>query len=237
VPNLKAYDPAYAYEIAEIVRDGLERMYLKGEHVFYYLTVGNETYSQLPMPDGVAEGIRRGMYLLRPSPLPEAKLHVDLFGSGSILNEVLAAQALLADRYGVGADVFSVTSYKELYRDASAREREAMRNPLVEPQPSWLATCLAGHNGPFVAASDYLKALPDSIGRWLPGRLLSLGTDGFGRSATRSELRDFFEVDARHVAFAALSALYAEGHLSGAQVEKARQELGIDPAKANPLVS
>jgi pyruvate dehydrogenase E1 component len=233
VPNLVAYDPAYAYELAVIVREGLRRMFHEAEPVFYYLTVGNEPYLQPPMPDGVEEGIVRGMYLLRPSPLPKAKARVNLLGAGAILNEVVAAQALLAESFGVGADVFSVTSWKELYRDASDRERARLFGD-EDPGPSWLEICLEGHPGPIVAASDYVKALPDSLGRFLPAPLFALGTDGFGRSESRPALRRFFEVDARTIALAALVSLAKGGALPAQAVAEARKKLEIPPAKPNP---
>lgn len=233
VPTLRAYDPAFAYEIAAIVKDGLRRMYVDNEDAFYYLTVGNESYLQPPMPSGVEEGIIRGLYLLREAKA-ETELRVQLLGSGAILNEVLAAQELLAERYGVAADVWSVTSYKELYREARDKERLRVFRPQEAHEPSWLERCLAGRPGPVIAASDYVKALPDSIARWVPAPFLSLGTDGFGRSATRAELRDFFEVDRRYIAFAALSGLFRSGRLPVERLQTAMRELDLDPEKANP---
>ncbi len=237
IPNVKAYDPAFAYEIAAIVRDGLRRMFEDQAAVYYYLTVGNENYRHLPMPedDAVEEGIVRGLYLLRRSPLEKPKLRAQLLGSGAILNEALAAQQLLSDRYGVGADVYSATSYKELYRDAQAVERRNWRTPSLEPAVPYVTQVLSQGEGPIVAASDYVKALPDSLARWMPRRLISLGTDGFGRSETRAALRSFFEVDARQIAFAALSGLLRDGQIDARTLGKAARELEIDPEKPSPL--
>ena len=241
VPNLLSYDPAYAYELAVIVREGVRRMHVEQEDVFYYLTVENEPYPQPPMPDGVEAGILRGIYRLRSvEDLPGLEAdapRVQLFGSGAILNEVIEAQRVLAERYGVAADVWSVTSYTELRRDALDAERWNMLHPDEPRRRSYLEQATAEAGGPFVAASDYLKSLPDGIAKWLPGRLVSLGTDGFGRSETRSELRDHFEVDAKHVALAALSALAADGALTPEVPTGAVEELGIDPEKVNPRLA
>ncbi|RPH94813.1 pyruvate dehydrogenase (acetyl-transferring), homodimeric type [candidate division KSB1 bacterium] len=233
VPNLVAYDPAYAYELAVIIRDGLRRMYENGENVFYYITVMNENYAQPPMPEGVEEGILRGIYCFRSVENPR----VHLLGGGAILNEVVKAQALLAEKYGVEADIFSVTSYKELHRDALACERWNMLHPSEPPREPYLSQVFADSKQPFVAASDYVKALPESVSAWLPGSLLSLGTDGFGRSDSRAALRDFFEVDDRHIAYAALYQLFRAGELSADVLLKAQKELEIDPEKPEPVLS
>ncbi|MDA8343890.1 MAG: pyruvate dehydrogenase (acetyl-transferring), homodimeric type [Thermaerobacter sp.] len=237
IPNLHAYDPAFAFEIAAIVKDGLRRMFEEQEAVYYYLTVGNENYAQLPMPedDGVEAGIVRGLYLLRRSQLAKPKLHAQLLGSGAVLNEVLGAQEILAEHYGVGADVYSATSYKELYRDALEVERRNWRNPTQKEERPYVTRLLQDGEGPIVAASDYVKALPDSLARWMPRRLISLGTDGFGRSETRSALRSFFEVDARQIAFATLAGLLRDGQIDARTVQKAARELKIDPEKPSPL--
>ncbi len=237
VPNLMAYDPAYAYELATIVEDGMKRMYADGEDVFYYITVMNENYVQPKMPDGVREGILKGMYHLREvTPKGKKKVpRVRLLGSGTILNEVLAAADMLANDYGVAADVYSVTSYKELYKDAQETERWNVLHPEEEERDAYVRSCLGEGDAPVIAASDYVKALCESVGRWMPGRVVSLGTDGFGRSDGRVALRNFFEVDARHVALAALSALVREGQLEPAVAVKARDTLGIDPDKPNPM--
>jgi pyruvate dehydrogenase E1 component len=234
VPNLLSYDPAYAYEIAVIVREGIRRMHELQDAVFYYLTVTNEAYRQPPMPDGVEDGIIHGMYGLRRAEVEGP--HVQLLGSGAILNEVIEAQRIL-EGYGVAADVWSVTSYSELRRDALDADRWNMLHPGEPPRRSYLAELTAGAEGPFVAATDYLKSLPDAVAKWLPGRLVSLGTDGFGRSETREALRDFFEVDAKHVVLAALWALAEEGAVDAGLPARAIAELGIDPEKANPRLA
>jgi pyruvate dehydrogenase E1 component len=196
VPNLVSYDPAYAYELAEIVRAGIERMHVRNEDVFYYLTVGNEAYAQPAMPegDGVREGIVRGMYLLRPAPdsAPADAPRVHLLASGAILNEAVDAQTLLLDQFGIAAEVWSVTSWTELRRDGLDVERWNMLHPTDPPRVPWVTQQLDGHGGAFVAASDYMKALPDGIAKWVPGTLATLGTDGFGRSASRAELHTVY---------------------------------------------
>jgi pyruvate dehydrogenase E1 component len=239
VPNLVTYDPAFAYELAVIIGDGIHRMYSKQEDIFYYLTVANENYGMPPMPEGeaVKEGILKGMYRYRSSDNTNAKYRAQLFGSGAILNEVLRAQEMLEDRFDVAADVWSVTSYKELRRDALEAERWNMLHPSEEPEIPYISQCLAEAPGVFIAASDYVKTLPDSVARWCPRPLLSLGTDGYGRSESRQALRDFFEVDARYVTLATLTALAREGEIAFDDVEEAMHDLEIDPAKANPMTS
>jgi pyruvate dehydrogenase E1 component len=239
VPNLVTYDPAFAYELAVIIRDGIQRMYAEQEDIFYYLTVTNENYIMPPIPDdeAIKEGILKGMYKFKPSDKPNAKYRAQLFGSGAILNEVLRAQEVLEERYDVAADVWSVTSYKELRRDGLEVERWNMLNPTEESKVSFVSQCLAEAPGVLVAASDYVKALPDSISRWCPRPLISLGTDGFGRSESRRALRDFFEVDARYVTLATLTALAREGEIAFDDVEEAMHDLEIDPAKASPVTS
>jgi pyruvate dehydrogenase E1 component len=236
VPNLLAYDPAYAYEIAVIVEEGIRRMYQEQESIFYYLTVMNEQYAMPSMPPGAKDGILKGMYRFRAAEKPDAPLRAQLFGSGAILNETLRAQTLLDERYGVAADVWSVTSYGTLYRDGVAADRWNMLHAGEARQQPYLAECLAEAPGPIVAASDYVKALPNSISRWLPRRLVSLGTDGFGRSESRAALRDFFEVDARYIALATLSELAREGAIEMEVVFRALRELDIDPDKAHPAL-
>jgi len=237
VPNVIAYDPAFAYEIAVIIEEGIRRMYVDQESVFYYLTVMNEQIVMPPMPRGSREGILKGLYRFQPSSLPNAGLRAQLFGSGAILPEVVKAQSVLESKYGVGADVWSVTSYSELYRDGHACERWNMLHPGETPRAPWVTRCLKDAPGALVAASDYVKALPDSIDRWLPRPLATLGTDGFGRSESRTALRNFFEVDYRYVVVATLGALAREGKLEAAVVTQAIEALGIDPDKANPAVS
>lgn len=236
VPNLKAYDPAYAYEIAVIIQDGIYRMYEQQEDVFYYLTVTNEFYPMPEMPEGAREGILKGMYRLKPSSNPDKELRAQLFGSGAILNEVLKAQKLLED-YQVAADVWSITSYKELYLEGHAAERWNMLHPMEKPRVPYVRQCLEEAPGVLVAASDYLKVLPDSIYRWFPRPVVSLGTDGFGRSDGRRALRDFFEVDARFITLATLGALAREGKVEPTLVQQAIKDLDIDPEKANPVTS
>ncbi|ADJ28076.1 pyruvate dehydrogenase (acetyl-transferring), homodimeric type [Nitrosococcus watsonii] len=236
VPNLKVYDPAYAYEIAVIIQDGMRRMYQQQEDIFYYLTVTNELYPMPEMPEGTREGILKGMYRLKTAANPEAGLRAQLFGSGAILNEVLKAQKLL-ENYQVAADVWSITSYKELYLEGHTVERWNMLHPLETPRVPYVRQCLQEAPGVFVAASDYLKVLPDSIYRWFPRPVVSLGTDGFGRSDGRRALRDFFEVDARFITLATLGALAREEKVAPALVQHAIQDLDIDPEKANPMIT
>jgi pyruvate dehydrogenase E1 component len=237
VPNLKAYDPAFAYEIAVIIQDGIRRMYKDGENWFYYITVMNEPYAMPPMPSGVREGILKGMYKYRGSANKKAKLKAQLFGSGAILNEVLHAQEMLEQKYSVAADVWSVTSYKELYVDAIETERWNRLNPGEKPRVPYVTRCLADAPGVFVAASDYLKTLPNMISKWMPRRLAALGTDGFGRSEGRTSLRDFFEVDAKFITLATLHELSADGKVDPKVVDKAIEDLGIVKTKPNPVTS
>ncbi len=237
VPNLVTYDPAYAYELAVIIRDGIRRMYEEQENVFYYLTIMNENYTMPKMPKGAKEGIIKGMYRLIASENKESKLKANLFGSGTILNEVVKAAEILEKKYNVASDVYSVTSYKELRREALDVERWNMLNPAEKPKTPYVSSLFKGNEGVFVASSDYVKALPDSISRWLPGQLISLGTDGFGRSEGRNELRDFFEVDHRYVVLGALSALLSQGKIKANVVTKAIKDLDINPDKLNPMVS
>ncbi len=236
VPNLRAYDPAFAFEIAVIIDDGIRRMYKNGESIFYYITVMNEPYAMPPMPAGAREGILRGMYRYRASENRKAKLRAQLFGSGAILRESLKAQEML-EKYGVAADVWSITSYKELYRDGLDTERWNMLHPGEKPRVPYFTECLADAPGVLVAASDYLKSLPTMVSRWSPRPLACLGTDGFGRSESRAGLRDFFEVDARHIAFAALTEHLREKKIEPADVKKAMKELEINPGKPNPMNS
>ncbi len=238
IPNLKAYDPAFAYEIAVIVREGIYRMYEKQEDLFYYITVMNENYPQPEMPKGknIKEGILKGMYKYRASKKP-SRIKAHLMGSGAIMNEVLKAQEILENNYSVSADVWSVTSYKELHLDALETERWNRMNPTKKQKEPYIAKVTKNDKGVFIAASDYVQILPDSISRWLPGSLHSLGTFGFGRSETRESLRDFFEVDAKHIAYAALYSLYTENKVKADVLKKAIKELGINTEKANPMFS
>ncbi len=235
VPNVRTYDPAWAYELAVIIKDGIRRMYCDQEDVFYYLTVGNEPYPMPPMPEGVEEGIVRGAYRFRPSPNPDAAQRAHLFGSGAILNEVLRAQEMLAERYNVAADAWSVTSYKGLYMDGLECDRWNRLHPGEERRVPWIERCLADTDGAYVLASDYVKALPQSICRWFPRPPVALGTDGFGRSEGRAQLRRFFEVDEAHIVVATLSALAADGKLEPEVVRAAIADLGVDPEAPNPV--
>jgi len=237
VPNLKAYDPAFAFELAEIIRDGIKRMFTDCEDLFYYITVMNEPYLHPPMPGGAGEGILKGMYKFKATENQGSELRAQLFGSGAILNEVLRAQETLQEKYGVSADVWSVTSYKELYRDGLDTERWNMLHPSEIKRVPYITECVKDSPGVFVAASDYMMALPDSISQWLPRPLVTLGTDGYGRSGTRKALRDFFEVDWRYITLAVLASLTWEKKIKTDVVEKAIKELEINPAKANPIIS
>jgi pyruvate dehydrogenase E1 component len=238
VPNLVSYDPSFGYEIAVIVEDGIRRMYVNGESIFYYITVMNEQYDHPAMPQGpdVREGILKGMYRLRASE-KKAKGRAQLFGSGAILLEVIKAQEMLESHYDVAADVWSLTSYQELYRDAHAAERWNRLHPGATQKVPYVTQCLEKAEGVLVAASDYVKALPDSIDRWMPRRLTSLGTDGFGRSEGRAALRDHFEVDSNHIVVATLDALAREGTINASVVQKAIKDLGINPDKPNPATA
>jgi pyruvate dehydrogenase E1 component len=237
VPNLISYDPAYAYEIAVIIEDGIRRMYKNGESVFYYLTVMNENYEMPSMPEGARDGILRGLYRFKASDKKKAKLRAQLLGSGAILNEVVKAAQILEEKYDVAADVWSVTSYTELYRDGHAAERWNRLHPAETPREPWVSQCLGKAEGVIVAASDYVKAMPDAIDRWMPRRATTLGTDGFGRSEGRTSLRDFFEVDAKFIVAATLSDLARDGKIEVAVVQKAIKDLGINTEKPNPAIS
>ncbi|MBN1479034.1 pyruvate dehydrogenase (acetyl-transferring), homodimeric type [candidate division KSB1 bacterium] len=238
-PNLKAYDPAFAFELATIIEDGIKRMYVDQENVFYYLTVMNENYVQPAMPDeqGIKERILKGLYRFKSSELKNNALSVQLFGSGTILNRVLAAQDLLTEQYNVAADVWSATSYKELHNDAIQTQRWNMFHPDKKQKQAYVTRVLNETKGPIIAASDYVRALPESIAKWLPLPLFSLGTDGFGRSDGRRHLRDFFEVDERYITYAALYMLFKDGKVDAKVLKKALKDLQIDPEKVNPLAA
>ncbi len=237
IPTLMAYDPAYAYELAVIIRDGIHRMYEKQENLFYYITVTNENYSMPKMPGGVKEGILKGIYKLKKSTKKSSKVKAHLLGSGAILNETLKAQKLLETKFNVSTDVWSVTSYKNLHYDALETERWNMLNPTKSPKEPYIKKVTKEEKGVFVSASDYVQILGDSLSKWLPGSLHSLGTLGFGRSEGRASLRDFFEVDSKHIAYAALYSLVKEKKLKSEVLKKAIKELGINPNKLNPMKS
>ena len=234
VPTVHAWDPAFAHELAVIVEDGLRRMYVASEDCCYYITVGNEMYTHPPMPEGVQDGILRGGYKLAPAPdVPAEWPRIHLFGSGAILREVWRAQALLAERR-VAADVWSVTSFSELRREALAVRRWNMLHPLDEPRVSYLEQVLASEPYPIVAASDYMKIVADQLAPFVPNGLLALGTDGFGRSDDRPELRRFFEVDAESITVAALAFLAQRGVLDARTAADAIRDFGLDPEKVDP---
>jgi pyruvate dehydrogenase E1 component len=240
VPNLRAYDPAFAYEIAVIIQDGIRRMYKDGENIFYYITVMNEQYAMPALPTdvkNVKEGILNGMYRFRASANKKSKLRAQLFGSGAILREALQAQEILETKFGVAADVWSITSYKELYVDGNETDRWNRLHPGEKQRVPYVTRTLGDAPGVLVAASDYLKTLPNMISKWLPRHLASLGTDGFGRSEGRSALREFFEVDARFIALATLHELFIDGKIEHSVVDKAIKDLGLDPEKLNPVIS
>ncbi len=262
VPTLLAYDPAFAYEIAVIVADGLRRMYAEGEDIFYYLSLYNENYPMPPMPAGVEDGILKGLYKFKPGPEISTRssgrkfapsshhesqsrlasaatvqgLKAHIFGSGTIINSALKAQEILAERYGVSADVWSATSYKLLRTDALRCKRWNMLHPMEPPKKSYVEMLLAEEHGVFVAVSDYMRLVPDQIAPWVPGGLMTLGTDGFGRSDTRARLRRFFEVDAESTVIATLYALAEKGQVDRQLVEKAINELGVNPEKVFPQI-
>jgi pyruvate dehydrogenase E1 component len=232
VPNCIAYDPAYAYELAVIIHDGLRRMYGEQERVFYYLTVMNENYPQPPMPPGVEQGILNGAYLLQIG--GRGKVRATLLGSGTILRECLAAAKILEDNYGIPADVLSVTSFSELRRAALECERWNLLHPGETARVPYIRQLLKDREGPVIAATDYMRTVPDQIRQWVAGRYLTLGTDGFGRSDSRAALRSFFEVDRNYIVIAALKALADEKRVDGKTVSGAIKALGVDPERPVP---
>jgi len=236
-PNVVSYDPAFAYEIAVIIQDGIKRMYVDQESIFYYLTVMNEQYAMPEMPQGAKEGILKGLYRFRAATKPDAKLRAQLFGSGAILPEVIRAQEILESKYNVSADVWSVTSYTELYRDGHACERWNMLHPGEKARVPYVTRCLSDAQGVLIAASDYVKAMPDAIDRWLPRPLTALGTDGYGRSESRAALREFFEVDYRYVIVATLAALARDKKIDASVVAEAMKAHDVNPEKVNPATS
>jgi pyruvate dehydrogenase E1 component len=237
VPNLMCYDPAYAYELAVIIKDGLKRMYEDQESIFYYLSVYNENVVQPAMPQGAEEGILKGMYRLRPSEVDKEKPLVQLLGSGPLLQESVKAQEMLEQTYGISTEVWSVTSYKELRKDGKEVERHNLLRADEEIKVPYVSQCLGKGPGVVVATSDYLKMLPDSLARWIDKPLVTLGTDGFGRSDTRARLREFFEVDYRFVVIGALAELLRQGKVKKDVYRKALTDLQIDPNKLNPMIS
>lgn len=234
IPNLAAYDPAFAFELALIIQDGIKRMYQEQEDIYYYITVLNENYPMPEMPDGVKEGVLKGLYKFKASSKKGAKNKAHLFGSGAILNEALKAQSILENNFKIPTDVWSVTSYKNLHLDALETERWNRLNP-DKTKKSYIQETLENETGVFIAASDYAQILPDSVSKYFPKKLHTLGTFGYGRSEDRESLRDFFEVDAKHIALAAIHSLTEEGSIKSEYAIKAVKELGINPNKKNPL--
>jgi len=234
VPAVRAYDISFAFELAAIVEDGLKRMLDDDEACYYYITLQNENYPMPAMPEGAKEGVLRGIYRFRPAAKKLAK-HVQLWGSGSIMLQVLRAQEILAERFGVSSDVWGVTSYQQLRLDALNCERENRLHPEAPAKVPYITQALSGVEGPFITASDYMKSLGDLVARWVPGRIVPLGTDGFGMSDTREALRRHFEVDAESIVIGALDGLRLEGKLTGADVARAIKDLGVDAEKVAPL--
>jgi pyruvate dehydrogenase E1 component len=232
VPNCVAYDPTYAYELAVIVHDGMRRMYVEQENIFYYLTVMNENYAQPALPKGVEQGILKGGYLLQTG--GRGKVRATLLGSGTILRECLAAAKILETDYRIPADVFSITSFSELRREALETERWNLLHPTETSRVPFVESLLKEHEGPIVAATDYMRIVPDQVREWVGGRYVTLGTDGYGRSDSRAALRKHFEVDRNYIAIAALKALADEGKVDQATLTGAMKALGVDSSKPVP---
>lgn len=237
IPTCRSYDPAFSYEVAVIAEDGVRRMMTEGENGFYYITLYNENYPHPAMPAGAEEGIRRGIYKLRTSTFAKDKPRVQLIGSGTILREVLLAATKLEEEFGIAADVWSATSFGELRKDGIACDRWNMLHPTETPRVPYVTEQLQWEDGPFIAATDFTRSYPDLVRNWIPGRFTVLGTDGFGRSDTRVALRDFFEVDARYIALAALTSLVEEGEFPREELAAAISRLGIEADKPSPIAS
>jgi pyruvate dehydrogenase E1 component len=236
-PNVRAYEPAFAYEILLLMREAMQRMYEEGEEKIYYFTLQNENYEMPPMPEAAPKGILTGMYRYKHEVARDGMPKVQLLGSGAIMMQVLRAKEILAEKFSVLADVWSVTSYSELRREALAVERENMLNPTAEQKVPWVARKLKASNGPVIAASDWMKAVPDQISRWIEPAFYSLGTDGLGRSASRASLRRHFEVDAESIVIAALTELKKLGVIDGAVVKKAMQDFKYNSEKIDPATA
>lgn len=235
IPNCVSYDPTFSYELAVIVQDGLRRMYAEEENVFYYLTVMNENYHHPAMPEGSAEGILKGLYKFRNSEKNDGKTPtVQLMGSGTILNEVIAAADILEAEYGVASNIWSATSMNELRREGLEIDRWNTLHPEEKPKISYVEQCLQDENGPVIAATDYMKIYADSIRPFVPSRYVVLGTDGFGRSDDREQLRNHFEVNHKYIVVSALSALFEDGSITAEVVKKAIKQFDIDPNKPSP---
>jgi pyruvate dehydrogenase E1 component len=236
IPNCRPYDPTFVFEVAVIMQYGMQRMLTEQRDEYFYLTLMNENYTHPAMPEGAAERIIKGMYLLADAGKPKkGELRVQLMGSGTILREVIAAAELLDKDFGVSADIWSCPSFTELHRDGFDAERDNRLHPEAVPRKSYVAQCLEGRSGPAIAATDYVRAYPDQIRAFVPMRYAVLGTDGYGRSDTRANLRQFFEVDRFHIAHAAIAALAADGKMNPADVSRAIKQYKIDTDKANPL--
>lgn len=234
-PTVRAYDPAFHFETAVIIFDGLKKLYTDGETAIYYIMVGNDPYLMPDMPEGCEEGIVKGMYKFKTTEVKGSKHHVQLFGSGAIMMSVIKAQEILAEQYNISSDLWSVTSYNELRRDADQCRRWNMLHPTEVPKKSYIETVMADSEGPVIASSDYVKALAEQVAPFVPGEMFALGTDGMGRSATRPDLRRHFEVDAQCVVIATLYQLSQEGKIEASEVAKAIKDLGVNPEKTAPL--
>ncbi len=234
-PHVAAYDPAFAYELAVIVEEGIREMFVEQKDRIYYLTVGNEPYAMPAMPEGSREGILKGLYCLAPEKAKDPKKHAKILGSGALLHEAIKAKELLG-QFGVTAEIWSATSYKNLYRDAVDAERWNRLHLGEKEKVPYVQECLGTDPGVVVAVSDYSQALPLTVGKWMGDHFTALGTDGFGRSESRASLRDFFEVDAKHIAAATLSALAKAGGMKPELAIQAFEKLGIDPQRPNPLM-
>ena len=234
IPNCRSYDPAFGYELAVIIHDGLVRMYKNQEDCFYYITVMNENYKHPAMPEGVEEGIIKGMYLYKSG---DKNNHhqVQLLGSGTILREAIKASDILESEYGIGADVWSVTSFNELYRDGIEVNRWNMLHPTDNKKVAYVTECLSEDHGPVIAVSDYVKLYADQIRSLITTNYRVLGTDGFGRSDTREKLREYFEVDYRYIIIAALIELATVGEIDNTQVDEAIKKYDIDSESINPI--
>jgi pyruvate dehydrogenase E1 component len=234
IPNCVSYDPAYSFELAVIIQNGLQRMYAEKENIFYYITVMNEAYGHPEIPKGVEQDIIKGIYLLKES-TSKAKLKVQLIGSGTILREVEAAAELLKADWKVHSDVWSMTSANELRRDATHCSRYNLMHPGEKTLTPFITQQLEGRQGPVIAATDYMKVYADQLREFIPQRFTSLGTDGYGRSDTRKKLRSHFEVDRYFIVCAALKALADDGEFPMADVKKAMKKYAINPDKADPV--
>ena len=235
IPSVIAYEPAFLYEISVMIEEGMRRMYVNEEDIYYYITLHNENYPMPSMPENCREGILKGLYKFKKSTAPH-KIKAQIFGSGAIIQSALKAAEILEKDYGVSADVWSATSYKQLRTDALNAKRWNMLHPTAAPKKSYLEETLAKEDGVFVAVSDNMKVVPDQIAQWVPGGLMTLGTDGFGRSDTRVSLRRFFEIDAESTVIAVLYALAEKGKIEKKVVEKAIKDLKVNPEKIHPVL-